>query len=234
MNSSFSSVIKTTIINESSSIHKRLVSVFQNHEEENGCSPSLAQLFDAARDASSNDDDKDVINWLEMVVSAKFKQERQRDADDDVFASPVFFPSEESFQHLINTLNRASKTLDICVFTITDDQVSNAVIRAHERGVQVRIITDDDKADDQGSDARRMAKQNDIPVRVDGSPSHMHHKFMIIDNSLVVNGSYNWTKGARYQNREDLMITNSAKAVRGFKQEFEKLWDEFEQYELPM
>lgn len=64
------------------------------------------------------------------------------------------------------------------------------------------------------------------------SPSHMHHKFAIIDDALVMTGSYNWTKGARYQNREDLCLTNSAKAVRAFKDEFEKLWDLFEEFQL--
>ncbi|KAG0076514.1 hypothetical protein BGZ93_003945, partial [Podila epicladia] len=51
--------------------------------------------------------------------------------------------------------------------------------------------------------------------------------FMVIDDALVVNGSYNWTKGARYDNREDLTLTNAPQAVRGFKDEFEKLWREF-------
>lgn len=60
----------------------------------------------------------------------------------------------------------------------------------------------------------------------------MHHKFVVIDDALVVNGSYNWTKGARYDNREDLTLTNSPQAVRGFKDEFEKLWREFASEQL--
>jgi len=55
----------------------------------------------------------------------------------------------------------------------------------------------------------------------------MHHKFAIIDDTLVINGSYNWTKGARFENRENLTLTNYPKAVQGFKGEFERLWAEF-------
>ena len=55
----------------------------------------------------------------------------------------------------------------------------------------------------------------------------MHHKFAIIDDTLVINGSYNWTKGARFDNKENLTLTNSPKAVQGFKSEFERLWAEF-------
>lgn len=63
-------------------------------------------------------------------------------------------------------------------------------------------------------------------------PAHMHHKFVVIDDALVINGSYNWTKGARYDNREDLTLTNSPQAVQGFKDEFEKLWREFANEQL--
>ncbi|KAI7822388.1 mitochondrial cardiolipin hydrolase-like protein [Gamsiella multidivaricata] len=59
------------------------------------------------------------------------------------------------------------------------------------------------------------------------STSFMHHKFAVVDDALVINGSYNWTKGARFDNRENLTLTNAPKAVQGFKSEFEKLWKEF-------
>ncbi|KAF9407795.1 hypothetical protein BGZ76_005989, partial [Entomortierella beljakovae] len=171
MSMSYSKVTKTTVINENSSTHQRLVSVFESHVSEHGCSPTFAQLFDTARENVSSEEDQDVINWLESVVASKMRKEKKEndndDDDDEVFVSPIFFPSEDSFSNLLNTLNKARKSLDICVFTITDDQISNAVIRAHERGVRVRIITDNDKSEDLGSDAKRMAKQNDIPVRVD-------------------------------------------------------------------
>ena len=55
----------------------------------------------------------------------------------------------------------------------------------------------------------------------------MHHKFAVIDDAMVISGSYNWTKGARFDNRENLTLTNAPKAVQGFKGEFEKLWAEF-------
>jgi len=56
----------------------------------------------------------------------------------------------------------------------------------------------------------------------------MHHKFAVVDEALVINGSYNWTKGARFDNRENLTLTNSPKAIQEFKAEFEKLWQLFD------
>ncbi|KAF9193441.1 hypothetical protein BGZ51_003245 [Haplosporangium sp. Z 767] len=268
MNIAYSSVVKESIT-ENGTTRERLVTVVENHVREHGTSPSLKQLFDAAREASSSDHDREVISWLESAISKESRRshdssphglerigrhleqklklhvhdsESESDQDEDkrqgrrhkghIFVSPVFFPSEESFSHLISTLDGAKKSLDICVFTITDDQISRAIIRAHERGLRVRIISDNDKSEDLGSDVRRLAKENGIPARVDGSASHMHHKFVIVDDALVITGSYNWTKGARFDNREDLTLTNSGRAVGAFKAEFDKLWDEFEPYEL--
>ncbi|KAF9090375.1 hypothetical protein BGX23_006012 [Mortierella sp. AD031] len=259
MNVAYSSVVSVTV--EGSTTHEHLTRTYESHVEKHGSSPSLQQLFENARDAASSDHDRAVISWLESKVSARVVDDDDSDDDDTshtprflshltghitkhheehhnqrpnngVFISPVFFPSENSFNNFIKTLDNAKKSLDICVFTITDNEVAEVVIRAHERGVRVRIITDDDKSEDLGADVKRLAREHDIPTRVDGSPSHMHHKFAIIDDSLVMTGSYNWTKGARYQNREDLTLTNSAKAVRAFKSEFEKLWDLFEEFQL--
>ncbi|KAG0258349.1 hypothetical protein BG011_003341 [Mortierella polycephala] len=271
MNIAYSSVVKETIT-ENGATRERLVTVVENHVREHGTSPPLKQLFDAAREASSSDHDREVISWLESAISKEHRRshdsssshglgrigrhleqklklhdhgsesESESDQDGDkeqgrrhkghIFVSPVFFPSEESFGHLISTLDGAKKSLDICVFTITDDQISRAIIRAHERGLRVRIVSDDAKSEDLGSDVKRLAKENGIPTRVDGSVSHMHHKFVIIDDALVITGSYNWTKGARFDNREDLTLTNSGRAVRAFQAEFDKLWEEFESYEL--
>ncbi|KAG0296745.1 hypothetical protein BGZ96_008605 [Linnemannia gamsii] len=256
MNTAYSSVVSVSI--EGRTTHEHLTRTYETHVETHGSSPSLQQLFETARDAASSDQDRAVISWLESVVAKesghdgdeapstppfsphhhltghiiKHHDEHHHKADNGVFISPIFFPSEDSFANFIKTLSNAKKSLDICVFTITDNETADAVIEAHRRGVHVRIISDDDKSEDLGADVKRFARDHDIPTRVDGSPSHMHHKFAIIDDALVMTGSYNWTKGARYQNREDLCLTNSAKAVHAFKEEFEKLWVLFEEFQL--
>ncbi|KAF9127843.1 hypothetical protein BGX30_014623 [Mortierella sp. GBA39] len=237
-----------SIVNDQT-VRQSLVSVFEQQAQKNGSAPSIQQLFNAAREACAVDHDKDVITWLETLLNASNHGNQgnhgngghvvtpppvthpttndNNQGGSSIFINPIFFPSEESFKQLIKTLDGAKKSLDICVYTITDDHLANAIIRAHERGVKVRIISDSEKADDLGSDVNRLRDNNDIPTRVDNSKSFMHHKFAVIDDQLVINGSYNWTKGARFDNRENLTLTNSPKAIQGFKGEFERLWTEF-------
>ncbi len=118
------------------------------------------------------------------------------------------------------------KSADVCVFTITDDRISNAIIEAHRRGIEIRILTDNEKAFDAGSDITRLERAG-LQVRVDRTPYHMHHKFAIIDNELLLNGSYNWTRGAAENNEENFIITDDKRLLGPFRELFERLWKQF-------
>ncbi len=118
------------------------------------------------------------------------------------------------------------QTVEICVFTITDDRLTSAVLEAHGRGVRIRIITDNDKAADLGSDADRFL-QAGIDLRVDRTEYHMHHKFAVFDSEVLLNGSYNWTRGAAANNEENFIVTNNRRLVAIFSKIFEELWQQF-------
>ena len=118
-------------------------------------------------------------------------------------------------------------TVDICVFTLTDDRITEAVIDAAARGVRTRIISDNDKSLDPGSDMRRLHAAR-ILVRIDRTPNHMHHKFAVFDGKIVVSGSYNWTRSAAEDNEENIVVTNDQKIVRAFHKQFERLWPQMQ------
>ena len=79
----------------------------------------------------------------------------------------------ETLQSLVRG---ARESIDLAVFTLTDDRLSNALVEAHKRGVVVRLLSDDDKAGDKGSDIRRV-RGSGLAVRTDRSPYHFPHKF---------------------------------------------------------
>lgn len=101
------------------------------------------------------------------------------------FAKSYFFPSKESFnvsraqcmnhadssfgflQAFISVLNSARKTIDCCVFSLTDDDVADALIAAKKRNVTVRIITDNQQAAGVGADAERLQRDYGIPYKTD-------------------------------------------------------------------
>ena len=122
--------------------------------------------------------------------------------------------------------HKSFQTLEVCVFTITDDAAANILIDLHKNGIKVRVITDDDQSASKGSDIQTLKKAG-IPVEMDSTPYHMHNKFAIVDGILLLNGSYNWTSTANTKNNENMIVTNNKSLVNSYSEYFEKLWKEF-------
>eukprot|EP00996_Jenningsia_fusiforme_P003277 NODE_4077_length_865_cov_21.444853_g3762_i0.p1 GENE.NODE_4077_length_865_cov_21.444853_g3762_i0~~NODE_4077_length_865_cov_21.444853_g3762_i0.p1 ORF type:complete len:132 (+),score=29.52 NODE_4077_length_865_cov_21.444853_g3762_i0:309-704(+) len=123
-------------------------------------------------------------------------------------------------------LSSATRSCSVCVFTITDDRIAKTLIKLHNEGVEVRVVTDNDTSVNQGSDIERLVEAG-IPVRMDTTPYHMHNKFAVLDGQLVINGSFNWTWSASKNNNENIMITNDMEFVSDYADYFEKIWEQF-------
>eukprot|EP01027_Heterolobosea_sp_BB2_P011733 GEZU01017062.1.p1 GENE.GEZU01017062.1~~GEZU01017062.1.p1 ORF type:complete len:278 (+),score=112.20 GEZU01017062.1:981-1814(+) len=147
-------------------------------------------------------------------------------SSSSVHSDALFFPSEKSLEKFVALLASAKKSMDICVFTITYDKIANTLIKAHKNGVKIRVITDNDKAADVGSDIGRMAAAG-IPTVTDHTSFHMHNKFVIIDHQILINGSFNWTRSASDSNNENVIISDDPVLIRKFDAEFERLWKLF-------
>ena len=182
------------------------------------------RAFEIARGELMSPEAKAVLDWLEDVN--KVLQPQASAPAGPAFSQAYFSPDDDCPRQLIRLLGQTRSKLDICVFTITDNRVSDAIVDAQQRKVQVRIISDDDKAHDAGSDIARF-KRLGIPVRSDSASSHMHHKFAILDNQRLLTGSYNWTRGAAEYNEENMILTHDDRLVERFARVFEGLWKKF-------
>ena len=69
-----------------------------------------------------------------------------------MYQDAFFFPNKENIKKICRYIDSANKTILICIFTLTNDDLAASVINAHKRGVQVRLITDDEQAMSNGSD----------------------------------------------------------------------------------
>ena len=164
----------------------------------------------------------DILDWLEEVVKV---------FSPIAPASPIeshayFTPGDDCAGRIIDLIRQARRSIDICVFTITHDQIASAIEQAHHRSIAIRIITDHGKSLDVGSDIERMAREG-VNIRLETTDHHMHHKFAIFDGTTLVNGSYNWTRSAAIYNQENILITNDPSLVKDFSREFTKLWNQF-------
>ncbi len=166
-----------------------------------------------------------LIDWLEDMQNLinRFRVLRQKEAQ------VCFSPKNKCSEKICKFIRKAEQSLLICVFTISDNEITKNILAAHARGVDIKIITDNDKAMDKGSDIYQMANRG-IKIKVDMSRHHMHHKFAIRDNKALLTGSYNWTRSAEVYNQENFIITGQKKLIKSFRKEFDKLWQEMTNY----
>lgn len=182
--------------------------------------------FELARETVDAVNSPQVLEWLHDVTRVL---RNSAPKPESVRAQAFFSPGDNCWQKIAALLNSAKHSIDICVFTITDNRIAGPIQEAHQRGVHVRVITDNDKANDRGSDADRLAHAG-IEVRVDRTEHHMHHKYALFDGNRLLTGSYNWTRSAAENNEENFIITDNRDLLTEFRQEFDRLWKLCELY----
>ncbi|MCF6242396.1 MAG: phospholipase D-like domain-containing protein, partial [Bacteroidales bacterium] len=110
------------------------------------------------------DDESNIflIDWLEDIQNLINRYRIIEPKETKV----CFSPKNECSEKICKFIQKAEQSLLICVFTISDNQITKSILDAHKRGVMIKIITDNDKSTDKGSDIYQMSKQG-IPIKID-------------------------------------------------------------------
>ena len=139
-------------------------------------------------------------------------------------AGVYFSPGKGADEIVIGFIDRCVETIVAAVYSFTHDGIRDALLRAHRRGVKIRLLMDNLQAKSKYAEDESLL-QAGIEVRVDKSSAAMHHKFMVGDGLAVLTGSFNWTQNATERNAENFVIVRMAYIIRPFEQEFERLWE---------
>lgn len=113
---------------------------------------------------------------------------------------------KEGLQRLIGLIDGAKKTIRIAMFTWTHLALTEAVIRAHTRGIDVEIILDHGQAQGVCQQTVEALTKGGIKLRLSSGLGLLHHKCAWIDEEILVNGSANWTQSAFTRNRDCFLI----------------------------
>src|SRR3990172_4877009 len=106
-----------------------------------------------------------------------------------------FSPGGKAASHIVNWLDRSNSSVCGMIYTFTRDDISAALIRAFNRGVNVRLSMDDQEVNVQGGEYLAL-KNASVPIRIDKRSGLLHDKVLIIDGRIVITGSYNWSAAA--------------------------------------
>ena len=144
--------------------------------------------------------------------------------------SPVTAQTQAAFggdcETLINTsIREARREIVAAVFTFTRHEIASELIAAARRGVKVHVKVDAKQAEWEGMAKviKRMQKAGVTVtlISMQRKRSHMHHKFIVIDDRLVVTGSYNYTTSATTANHENVVRIVSRTMAQTFREAFD-------------
>ncbi len=139
-----------------------------------------------------------------------------------------FSPQEACDVKFVQYIDQAEKNLEVAIYNITLNSIGDALIRAKQRGVRVRIVADYRSAFAGSSIVERLLKEG-LTIKLWRGESEeqlgiMHHKFTIIDGKILKTGSYNYSLNASTRNAENQMYVGDSATVNKFSAEFERLW----------
>ncbi|QQR92447.1 MAG: phospholipase D family protein [Candidatus Iainarchaeum archaeon] len=135
----------------------------------------------------------------------------------------AFCPSPQCESLAISALDAAQERIDVAMYSFTNDALGDALVRAKERGVRVRVVLEKQQDSSSFSEHGKLSAAG-ISVRVDSNPQLMHHKFAVIDERFVITGSMNWSGNGVKENNENLLVIHSPQLNAQFAEEFEKIW----------
>jgi phosphatidylserine/phosphatidylglycerophosphate/cardiolipin synthase-like enzyme len=137
-------------------------------------------------------------------------------------AEVYFSPNGGCQDAVLSQLRTARRSVDVAVYSFTVNRIALVLDSAARRGVKVRVVMDRQQAASSYSIAALLAKK--LPVRIGAGGGYMHNKFAIIDDSVCVTGSYNWSDAAESKNDENLLVLVSPALAKAYKDRFEIIW----------
>jgi phosphatidylserine/phosphatidylglycerophosphate/cardiolipin synthase-like enzyme len=109
----------------------------------------------------------------------------------------------------IQTLGAAQHQILVQAYEFSSAPIAKAIVEAHRRGVDVRVILDKSN-EHEGYSASKFLQHEGVPVMIDSAHNIAHNKVMIVDGETVITGSFNFTKSGEDQNAENLVVIRDA------------------------
>lgn len=118
-------------------------------------------------------------------------------------------PSRQSFLQLIDTLETATKSIQIAMFTLTHPLIAKTLIEAKKRGVDISVAIDYYTARGASKKLIDQLTQEGIPCYLSQGKELLHYKWALIDEEIFIMGSANWTSAAFEKNQDFVLFLSN-------------------------
>jgi len=141
----------------------------------------------------------------------------------NVELAAYFTPGDGPKKAALAELGRANKVVYVAMHEISDAELINALVSACKRGVAVSVLADADTASSCQGVCEKLA-EGGVDVRLASAPGGMNNAFAVIDRSVLLVGSYNWTEGACEERCENMLLVRNSAVATHYANIFEGLW----------
>ncbi len=136
-----------------------------------------------------------------------------------------FTPGQSCLPKVIKYIDNAKTSIILLGYSFTSKPITQALIQAKKRGVNVRIVLDHSQQYQKYSkEVIQVLLNNQMDVRFDHTVKIAHNKVLVIDNLQTITGSYNWTHSAEFKNAENLVFIKSQEVAKKYAVYFEGRW----------
>jgi phospholipase D len=124
-----------------------------------------------------------------------------------------FTPDSRCTEGIVKAIQNAHSSIYVQAYGFTSHPIAQALVEAKKRGVDVRVILDKSQQTAKKSQIHLLL-QNNIPVSIDSVSGIAHNKVMILDETHVLTGSFNFTAAADSRNAENVLIIQDKELAR--------------------
>jgi len=145
----------------------------------------------------------------------------------------AFSPHGGATEAVVQVITEAKKSIHLAGYGFTSKPIAQALIAAHERGVEVEAVLDKSNTSARYTEAGELAAAG-VPVRIDSRYAIMHDKYLIIDGKTVETGSFNLTSAAEKSNAENVIVLRDYPQVAAsYEENWKKLWEVSVSFQAP-
>lgn len=134
-----------------------------------------------------------------------------------------FCPEDSCAEHVIDVLENAKEKIYFMTFSFTNDDIGDSLVTKHDENIEIKGVFENFQRSE-WSEFEKL-KEEDIDVKYDNNKANMHHKVFIIDEKIVITGSFNPTSSADRKNDENILIIHNEEIAEKYLQEFNRVWN---------
>ena len=196
-------------------------------------------------DSGAYDDNNNMIRIFSTKLAENYTTEFEEMFIDNLFGELVraetphpdltldgteiqtfFSPDDGVLKTIAPLLQNAQQSIHFLAYSFTSNELGDILRQQHESGLTVQGVMEAEQVKSNQGTEYDPFQQADMQVRLDGNEGQMHHKVFIIDEHIVILGSYNFSRAAEERNDETILIIDNAEIAQQYLQEFKRVWEQ--------